>query len=139
MIQSMKRKPFTVATLALGILLVVGVLTFAGPCVHDDGSHSTCYAASCAALAAGVVVVASSAVSLLSPNATLHKALSVVSALAGVLAAASPGGIFELCMMQTMRCWTVMRPFSLVIGILICLCAVVAAVGAMRAKEGAAS
>ena len=38
---------------------------------------------------------------------------------AGVFATIAPGGLFALRMVQTMRCWTIMRPFALVFGIVI--------------------
>lgn len=102
---------------ALSVLLVVGILTFAGPCgVHDDGSVSSCFWAARAILGAGVVLVALSVARLLSRDEGERRGLSFGIALAGGLVAVLPGTLINLCMMQTMRCHTIMRPFALGVG-----------------------
>ena len=40
----MSNKLLPIVAGVLALLLVVGVLTFAGPCVHDDGTASVCQA-----------------------------------------------------------------------------------------------
>ena len=124
---------------AFSALLVVGVLTFAGPCVHDDGSHAACYTASQAILAAGVVAFVASVAGIVVRNDLARCVLAVGAVLAGAFAVASPGALFPLCMMQTMRCHLVMRPFALVVGVVVCVCGIVAAVVAFRAKAGRSS
>ena len=138
--QSTKRfDPLLAVTAALALLLAAGVLTFAGPCVHEDGSTAACSAASQAILAAAIASFIAAVVSLLLGSRRAQGALSLVAALAGAFAVAIPGGLFGLCMMQTMRCWTAMRPFAMVVGALICLCGIVAAVRAFRSKAGRSS
>jgi len=124
---------------AFSALLVVGVLTFAGPCVHDDGSHAACYAASQAILVAGIVALVASAAGAVMRNSLAQGMLAVSVVLASAFAAASPGVFFPLCMMQTMRCHLIMRPFALVVGVVACICGIVAAVVAFRAKAGRSS
>lgn len=138
--QSTKRfDPLLAVTAVLAALLAVGVLTFAGPCMHEDGSQAACFAASQAILAAAIASFFAVVAALLLRNQRAQGVLALVAALAGAFAAASPGGLFGLCMVQTMRCWTTMRPFAMVVGVLICLCGVVAAVRAFRSKAGRSS
>ena len=139
MIEIVKQRPFVVVSLILALLLMVGALTFAGPCVHDDGSASACHAAARAIVGGGVVAIVAALVALLVRNAKLAGFVELVSACVGLFAAASPGTLFGLCMMQTMRCWTVMKPFALVCGGALFLCALVGAIVLFRKGKGGAA
>ncbi|HAM14725.1 MAG TPA: hypothetical protein DCP91_02445 [Eggerthellaceae bacterium] len=109
-----------VVLLLLSLLLVVGLLSFAGPCgVHDDGSVSSCFWASRAMLGMGVVLAIISVVRIFETDEGERRGLSLCAALVGALVAAVPGGLIDLCMMTTMRCHTIMRPFALCVGIAI--------------------
>ena len=127
-----RSNPAALVALVFAGLLAVGVLTFAGPCVHDDGSVATCHAASIAVIGAGAAGFVAALAGLLISGSKGSVELYAVSAIAGAFAAAGPGVLFPLCMMQTMHCWTVMRPFALICGIALCITAVVAAIMASR-------
>ncbi len=138
MIESIKRRPLSVVSLAFSVLLLIGVLTFAGPCIHEDGSAAACHTAWHAIIAGGAVGCAASIISLLVRAPMPSGVASLVAALAGLFAALSPGMLFGLCMMQTMRCWTTMRPFALVCGAALFICALIASIMAFRTREGRA-
>lgn len=127
-----RSNPAALVALVCAALLAVGVFTFAGPCVHDDGSTAACHTASVAVIGAGVVGALAALAGLMASGSKGPVVLYAISAIAGAFAAASPGVLFPLCMMQTMHCWTVMRPFALVCGIALCITAVVAAIMASR-------
>lgn len=131
-----KAKPAHVAALIVAALLTIGVLTFAGPCVHEDGSLAACHGAANAVLYAGVAGCIAALASLLAGNPKVSGACALVVACCGVFAVAAPGTLFSMCMMQTMRCWTVMRPFALVCGVVLLSCAVVAAVRSFVSSRG---
>ena len=133
----LKSRPLLVVSCAVSALLVVGVLTFAGPCVHEDGSASTCFTASRAILAAGLIGVVCSLAGLLVRNAKPSGAFALAVFCSGAFAGASAGLLFPLCMMLSMRCWTMMRPFALVCGALMCLCGIVSAVKQFVPKQDA--
>lgn len=136
---TLKAKPFHIVALVIAVLLSIGVLTFAGPCVHDDGSAAVCHGAANAVLAAGIIGCVAALMSLLARNAKLSGICALIVACCGAFAAAAPGTLFSLCMMQTMRCWTVMRPFALVCGVTLCLCAVIAAIRSFASSSGRSS
>lgn len=119
--QNDKAQPLVgIVLTVLSSILLVGILTFAGPCgVHDDGTVSSCYWASRAVLGVGVVLVVISLVRIFERDEGERRGLSFSAVLLGVLVAVLPGVLIDLCMMQTMRCHTVMRPFALVMGVLI--------------------
>lgn len=118
----------------LGMLVMIGELTFAGPCVHDDGSVSRCANAGTALLCAGVLlaVLALLAVVLKGRNARI--VLFVLCVVTSVAVMLIPGTIFPICGMATMHCQLVMRPFALVVGLVAAVTSVVGLVGAIRAK-----
>lgn len=138
MIETVKRRPLAIASLVVAVLLAVGALTFAGPCIHEDGSSAACHTASIAIAGSGILAAVAALGSLLVRDGKLAGGMLLVSAVAGLFAALSPGMLFGLCMMQTMRCWTVMKPFALVCGGALFLCALVAAIALLgKRRRGA--
>lgn len=126
-----------IVAIALGALLVVGVLTFAGPCgVHEDGTVSPCFGTSHILAAMGAIAAIGAAVSLAMKNTSAQIALDVVVGLLGVAIACTPGNFLALCMMATMRCHTIMRPFAIVMGIALLVAAIVDVVMVRRAQAG---
>jgi hypothetical protein len=108
----------------LCVLLLIGIATFAGPCgVHDDGSVSSCHWAARAVLGVGVVALVLSAVRIFERDEGERRGLDLGVAATGALVAFLPGGLIDLCMMQTMRCHTIMRPFCMGVGVVIALVA----------------
>ena len=136
MVESSKKDPLLAASLAFSVLLVAGVLTFAGPCVHDDGTSAACLMASQVLVATGVLAALASLVAFVVRPSAVAGALALVAAVAGAFAVLAPGNIFGLCMMQTMHCWTTMRPFALVCGAALAICALVAAFRLFRRGKG---
>jgi len=115
----MKERIAPLLLAAAGAVLALGVLTFAGPCVHDDGSAAACAAAAHAVLAAGIIALIAGFAGAVTRGIQIQTIASIVGIAAGIFATVAPGGLFPLCMMQTMRCWTMMRPFSLVLGVVV--------------------
>ncbi len=128
------KTPLFVAAIA-GVVLAVGVATFAGPCIHEDGSTSVCSSASHALMVCGVVTFVAGIAGSVAKGGMPAKICSIIAVVAGMVSIIAPGSLFPLCMMQTMRCWTVMRPYSLLCGIAVVACAVVQLVMASRKKE----
>ena len=121
----------------LAAVLLLGLLSFAGPCVHADGSSATCAGASHAIVACAAVGLACliAAAVLAVRRARVAGILAAVAALAGLAVAILPGSLLPLCMMHSMRCWTLMRPFSLVCGVLLAVLAGIAAIRAFKSPE----
>ena len=102
----------------LAVALIVGLLTFAGPCeAHDGASASSCFWAFRAMLGMGVVLAIISIVRIFETDEGERRGLSLSAALLGALIAATPGWLIDLCSSATMQCQTLMRPFALFLGI----------------------
>lgn len=102
---------------ALSALLVLGMLTFAGPCAHEDGTAGSCLWAQRAVLGVGAVLLVLSLVRIFERDEGERRGLSLSIGLLGALAACMPGTLIALCTEQGMRCTTTMRPFALVVGV----------------------
>ena len=114
------------------LLLLVGVLTFAGPCTHEDGTLAACSTAGQATSIAAALGLALSVVALAVRNRKVSGALALAAAIAAIFAAIAPGTVFPLCMMRSMHCWAVMQPYSLVMGVAAAILCLVGAVRILR-------
>lgn len=125
-------KALGVVIAVLAAVLVVGALTFAGPCVHDDGSASACQASQFGIVGAGAVALIAAIASLLVKNRAATSALLFVAAAAGLFAAFAPGNLLALCMMSSMRCRAVMQPFAQFAGVALAAVSIIAGIRAAR-------
>ncbi len=114
-------------SLVTDILLILSSVFFAvgtgflftacGP--KEDGSFMACHWAWLAVLSIAVVLAVQSVLRLFFRSSEAKKGLSAAMLPTAVLAAVIPGNIINLCMMNTMHCHTTMKPFALVMGIVI--------------------
>ncbi len=104
----------------LGILFLVGILTFFAPCrPKDDGSWMVCHWAGNSVTGVAAVICFLSLVHLFVFNSRIRMGLDIALFALAILADLIPGHLINLCKMETMRCHTVMSPSVFVISILI--------------------
>ena len=117
-----KKMSFGIADILLPILsivFIVGLLTFAGACgPAEDGSFMTCHWAGQAVTALAVLLLVTSIIRLAVRDRGMKKGLSIAMMLTAITAAIIPGNLINLCMMNTMHCHAVMRPFVIVMAVL---------------------
>ena len=119
------------AVLIIACIGAVGVKTFLGPCVHEDGSFGPCHWAGQAVFGIWLLLLAESllltAGSLLSagasPQGNSGFGTGLFSAMlcTAVLGICMPGGLIRLCSMATMRCLALMRPAMIILFVLAAL------------------
>lgn len=110
--------------LVVSIVLIIGAETFFRACgIHDDGNYGSCHWAQQAVLAAGMILMLQFLILLIVQERKANAAVSLCAACTSVVTALIPNVFISLCMMPSMRCNAVMRPW--VIG----LCAVLAVLG----------
>lgn len=110
----------------LSALLIVGLLTFAGPCdVADGAAVSSCVWACRAMLGMGAVLAIISIVRIFETDEGERRGLSLSAALLGALIAATPGFLIGLCVDPALQCNAIMRPFAVSIGIVVFLTGVI--------------
>ena len=127
-------RPLDIILLAASVLLVVGVLTFAGPCVHDDGTFGPCLDSATGLVGAGVFLAGVSLFLLLSTAPTARIVLALLALALALFAMFAPGNVLPLCLMDTMQCRAVMQPFALVTGAFIAVVSIAVAVLAFRSR-----
>ena len=120
------------ATVILAMIAAAGVKSFAGPCVHEDGSFGACHWAGQALFGLSIVIAAESVIVLWRKDAGLRRGLYLAMMLTAVLGILMPGTLISLCAMDSMRCRLIMRPAMLV---LYALMLVSATTGALLSKE----
>ena len=107
---------------AFAVMLLAGLLTFAGPCASQVGEEArSCLWASRALLGVDAVLLIIALVRIFEQDEGERRGLSFASALLGALIAVMPGTLIALCPDPSAQCNAVMRPFALVMGIAIAL------------------
>ena len=106
------------ALLAIGVLVIVGLFTFAGACSHDDGSAPACFNSATGIGGAALFLVGVAIFGVFDVTPTVRIVLGLLGVFLGLFIAFAPGTILPLCMMETMQCRAVMQPFALLMGIL---------------------
>lgn len=116
MAKTARTRPLDIALLAVSALLVVGILTFAGPCVHDGESFGECFNAAAGVAGAGIFLAGVAMFLLLSTAPTARIVLGLVALALAAFVAIAPGNALPLCADGTMQCHLVMQPFALACG-----------------------
>lgn len=129
----MKDRIFSIITLVLGALLAIGVSTVFAACgPKEDGTWMHCHDAQMAVMALGVAIAVVSLVAMLLKSNGAKIGLGVVNAVLGLVVCLVPGTIVSMCMMETMRCHAVMKPFAMIMGALVLVFAIIGVVKAAR-------
>ena len=87
-----------------------------------------------AAVICGVLLCVLLIIAALSGSPAVSAALSAVGVIGSVIVFLIPGGIVSMCMMDTMRCHAVMKPFVRIMSVLIALCALINLILALRSR-----
>ncbi len=107
-----KNKPIAFTAAALGFLLSIGTHFIFHACeIKEDGTWMHCHDAQNAVVLGGSLLT----VLLIAAAVVKNKKIRIVLNGAGLIGAAVifllPGTLMPMCMMHTMRCYTVMQPF----------------------------
>ena len=100
--QNSALRPLAIVLCVLAAFCAVGILTFAGPCMHDDGTLATCYTASRVDIVLAVIVVVLALGMAFVQSPGIQRICAALAAIAGIVIAFAPGNILPLCKMQTM-------------------------------------
>jgi len=113
------KKLFEISLIS-SMVLIIGVQTVFSACgSSEDGSFMNCHNAQMTVFYLGIALAVLSFAGIFLEKAVGRTFISIVSALLAVIAAVVPGGIVSMCMMETMRCYIFMKPFTIVMCILI--------------------
>ena len=103
----------------LAAILAIGVVTVFKACAPmDDGSWMNCHNAQLQVFVIAIVITIIAVVNIFLNNKKINLCLGIVGIALAVIAAIVPGIITHLCMMDTMRCHAIMRPYVVVLSVL---------------------
>ncbi len=122
----MKYKKFDILNLIAALVLSVGIMTVFQACaLQDNGSWMKCHDAQLYIFYIGIVITLLSLLYIFI-NSRLSKLIinTLVIGLA-ILQAFLPGNILSMCSLFSMRCYTIMKPFSIIMGVILVLLSVI--------------
>ncbi len=111
----MKKTVFPVILTVLALIIVVGSVTFLGPCVHEDGSEAPCTGAGQAVMVDGILLAVLGILLLFVKFPKARVILFVVAALAALAGILLPGTLLPICKMDTMHCRMIMQPAMIIL------------------------
>lgn len=120
----------------LSALLVLGVLTVFSACgMKDDGVWMKCHGAQTTVARLGGGMTVFFLLTAVLRNKALKTTLFGLGIVGSVVVFLIPETIMPMCMMRTMRCYTVMQPFVRIMAVLIAASGVVSGMQALRRKS----
>ena len=120
----------------LSLLLALGACTVFAACgVKKDGSWMRCHSAQTTVMICAAVLSAF----LLLPAFIRERALRIVLNGIGIAGSIAvfliPGKLMPMCVMRTMRCYTLFQPFVRIMTVLIACCCIVQIIQAIRERK----
>ena len=111
--------------LAVSLVFLIGIRTFFSSCgPKEDGTWMTCHWAGQAVTGIAAVLLVICVIRLFVKDSGIKQGLSLSVIPAALLSAILPGNLIGLCMMDTMRCRSVMRPAVIVFSLLMIAAAI---------------
>ena len=132
----MKGRKITWIQTILALVFLIGIRTFLAPCgPKEDGTWMHCHEAGqiLTYLAAAMLVVA--VLLLFLRTKTIRIVAGLLQCVLAIAALLVPGTLVSLCMMPEMRCRAVMRPWSMILAVLILIAAMGGLIASVRSKE----
>lgn len=126
-----------IVILAICLVITLGVEFMFHSCgAHDDGSYMACHWAQKAVMAAGIILAIQAAALVITKERKLQAIISSCIACGAIVTALIPNIIINLCMMPTMHCNAVMRPWTIVCCVvLFIVCVINAIINSHRSKS----
>ena len=117
----------------MSLLLVFGVLTVFSACgMKDDGTWMKCHGAQTAVAKLGGAMIVLFILAVELRNRALKTVLYGLGIIGSVAVFLIPETILPMCMMRTMRCYTIMQPFVRIMAVLIAATCVTSGMQALR-------
>lgn len=131
----LKRHIPNIILLIFSSALCIGSFTFFSACAGHGVTVMACHWAQNAVTALGALLTGMSLAAIIVPDRKVKAGLELAAVLTAVLTAIVPGVVISLCMMNSMRCVSVFRPFTILFASLTALAALASAVIHLKKKE----
>ncbi len=131
----MKYKKLDVLNLIVAVVLSVGIMTvFEGCALQDDGTWMKCHNAQLYIFYVGIAITILSLVYMFIKSKAVKLIINIIVIALAVLQALIPTKIIKMCSLYSMRCYTVMKPFSIIMGVILVLLSIIKIVSELRKK-----
>ncbi len=131
----MKYKKLDILSVVVAVVLSVGIMTvFSGCALKDDGTWMKCHDVQLYIFYIGIAITVLSLAYMFIKSAIVKVVINMVVIGLAILQALMPGNIMSMCSLYCMRCYTVMKPFSLIMGVLLVLLSILKIVSIVRKK-----
>lgn len=121
--------------LILSLLICIGSFTFFSACPVNGDTVMACNWAQNAVTALGALLSAISLAAVVIPDRKLKAGLELSATLTAILMAVVPGIVINVCMMNSMRCVSTFRPFTILFASLAAVAALFGAILNLKRKE----
>lgn len=105
--------------------MAIGIITVFAACDATDEGWMSCHYAQMNVFYIGIVIAVLALVGAFINKELIRVVCAVANIVLAVVAAVMPGIIVGLCMMDTMRCHMLMRPFAIIMSVIIIIFEVV--------------
>lgn len=130
------KKILNLIALILSIVLAAGVKLWFHACAKmEDGTWMHCHDAENAVFAAGIALAVLLLLMLLLKNRKAAAVIGFLVTAGAIVTALLPQTIIHMCMMETMRCQSVMKPAVFLIAGAVALLSLIAAILHLTSKE----
>ncbi len=129
----MKYKKLDLLSLIVAVLLSVGIMTvFEGCAMQDDGTWMRCHNAQLYTFYVGIAITVLALAYIFIKDSLAKLIINVIVIALAIFQALVPGNVVRLCSLYSMRCYTVMKPFSIIMGVVLVLLSVIKIVYLLR-------
>ena len=112
-------KIFAVIRFIVSLILAVGLKSFLQPCIHEDGNYGSCNWAGVMIFGLALLMCILSLFGILFGDARVRLGVGIAALPVVILTFLTPGILIPLCMMDTMRCLSIMKPAVMLISVII--------------------
>lgn len=118
----------------ISLVLCIGSFTFFSACEVGENVMA-CHWAQNTVTAFGALLSVMALAALIIPDRRVKAGVELAATLTAVLTALVPNVVINLCMMDTMRCVSVFRPFTILFASITAVAALFSAILNLRKKE----
>ncbi len=131
----MKYKKMDLFNLIVAVVLSVGVMTIFEACaLQDDGTWMNCHYAQLYIFYIAIAISSFSLAYMFIKSKIVKLIIDIIIIFLAILQTLVPGNIIALCSLYSMRCYTVMKPFSIIMGVILVLLSIIKIVATLREK-----
>ncbi len=131
-----KYKTLDILTVIIAVVLSAGIMTaFSGCALKDDGTWMKCHDIQLNIFYIGIAITVLSLAYMFIKSKPIKIIINITVIALAVLQALLPVKIMNMCAFYFMRCYTIMKPFSIIMGVILVLLSILKTVSILRKNK----